>query len=398
MNENIIEILRSAEYGPDYVKFVSELDRNDYEEVNKILTRLQGKWNKKRKAHLFAFKPKPLVMAVIKSGKLPEKNPTAFFPTPAAAGMEVMRMADLVFNGELITFPENRCNVLEPSAGHGALAKLARQALPNATIDTVEFLEINQQVLRDEGFDPFCGDFMEFNTDYKKKYRYIFMNPPFSLKGDTTAYITHILHAHKMLDDYGQLVAIVPPGFMKNKTKKEMDFYNMVLELGTLVDLPAESFKESGTTIDTVIVEMGKSSWKAKPRDGYTSHFAYELRLVIDSEYELHMESERLLSKMLNANTFDREAATVFCEKAVEQINNDWHTFPPSRIDEYVDMLEWMFELDYKEEIQRHPERMEPQPLPEYDVQQEQQVIVEKPKVNVKEAKAVTPTLFEFAA
>lgn len=392
IEQEVKEVLRNAEYGSNYVRLEVELERSLYEKVNTVLTRLQGKWGKKEKAHVFPFNPKPVVLATLEVGKLPEKNPTAFFPTPKNLVNDMFRMADRYFSGELVV-DDSEIDILEPSAGQGSIAEGIREIFPNARIDTVEYLDINQKVLKEKGFDPWCGDFIEFNKDYSKKYRYIFMNPPFSLKHDKHAYITHVEHALNMLEDWGTLVAIVAPGFLHNNTKKERAFYDKVMELGELEEIPPGEFKESGTMIKTVMLTLTKRSWRTEPCNGFPSQMAWNFAITVDSWSELGQRREDLINRMVKKGTFDEKAAADFCESAIDELKRSGvYSFAYGRIDEYVLWCRREFQerLEYET-----GETVEPDV--EVPLEEEVPVIEVKPTLTVKELKKATPTLFDVA-
>lgn len=374
------------------------LERKLYDEVDQALSSLQGKWDKRLGGHSFAYDPTDVVYGLIESGVLPDKNPTAFFPTPDKVVQDMLLMDNIGYMSEKEYVYEIReymtGRILEPSAGTGAICSKLREIFPNAQIDTVEYLDINQLALKRQGFDPFCGDFMHFNTDHGITYNRIFMNPPFSLASDKKAYISHVMHAYEMLDDYGELYAILPIGFMNNSTKKELAFYDHVLENGLIQCLDKESFKDAGTLIDTVIVNLSKTNWKKKPSNGFKSHFSYELFLTIGSDHELQSKYEDTIRSM--ENKFNRDKAKAYFENVLEKLNKQYHLAPLSRMDEYIDTLEHFFILDWQEEENAGQE----------DHNVEQESFTEEPPQHatslkaktIKRAKKDTPNLFEFAS
>jgi len=279
-NETLLSLM-SIDETANAISLLSQVDRKTYEEINNIFTRLGGQWNKKANAHMFQINPRPLINAYLKTGNLPEKNPTAFFPTPSELSNEVLRLSEFSEN----YFEENcrKMKVLEPSGGVAGIA----DAIMNVSngyvdLDIVEILDINQSLLREKGYDPICMDFMEYNTDYEVKYDYVIMNPPFSLAGDSKAYITHVNHAFNMLNETGVLSAIIPLGFMRNSTKKEKEFLELVTQCGSIYKNPSNSFKESGTTIDTYTIVLNKSSlkWRDQKYQGEQNYHTWYGLLV----------------------------------------------------------------------------------------------------------------------
>jgi len=269
------------------VALLAQMDRKKYQEINEILERLGGKWNKKAKAHLFQVNPKPLIDAYLETGVLPEKNPTAFFPTPKELSDEVLRVSG--FSEEYFAEDAYKLKVLEPSGGVGGLADAIMEvSRGHVDLDVVEILDINQRLLRLKGYEPICMDFMEYNKDYSVKYDYIIMNPPFSLKGDNKAYITHIGHAFEMLNWRGALTAIVPIGFVRNQAKKDREFLELVAQCGQIYKNPAKSFKDSGINVETYTIVLSKNTleWRRKPYQEYTNFHVWHALLTFNNTRE----------------------------------------------------------------------------------------------------------------
>lgn len=69
--------------------------------------------------------------------------------------------------------------------------------------------------------------------------------------------IDHVLHAYKFLLPGGKLVAIMSKGFLAGEQKKRAGFRQFLAEHGKVVlELPSGTFQESGTMVETVVVEL----------------------------------------------------------------------------------------------------------------------------------------------
>lgn len=164
------------------------------------------------------------------------------FPTPAALAARVVEAAD-IRPGD---------SVLEPSAGTGALL----EALPEGV--KVQAVEISHALTRQlaqrfSGISLECSDFMQWEG--AGKFDRIIMNPPFSNQQD----IDHVTHALKFLKEGGKLVAIMSAGVEFRQDKKAAGFRELVERMGgTIERLPDDSFKESGTSVNTVLVTIDK--------------------------------------------------------------------------------------------------------------------------------------------
>jgi protein-L-isoaspartate O-methyltransferase len=179
------------------------------------------------------------------------------FITPLALAERVIEAADIQ--------PGQR--VLEPSAGMGNLLvpldrALAAQnsasgeATPGAA-DKVA-VEINPKLvecllrLGVFGLHVHQGDFLHCNGDLGKFDRVV-MNPPFVDQAD----IDHVTHALNFLKPGGKLVAIMSAGASFRQDRKASNFRALIEGLGgTMSELPEDSFKQLGTNVRTVLVEV----------------------------------------------------------------------------------------------------------------------------------------------
>ena len=227
-----------------------QLDRKLYLEVNEVLSRIGGKWKGgNTKAHLFPDDPADDLATVIDSGEMPSKNPTAFVPTPSGLAIRVVALA----GGSTLNRPEIR--ILEPSAGTGAIAEVVRTMAPKATLDLVELLPKHAETLRGRFGAVTEADFLEFSP--LAPYDAVVMNPPFSVASDRQTYIEHIARAFSFLKPQGTLVAIAPSSLSFRTDARTRALRDRIESSGgTISALPSDSFAESGTGVNTVIVTM----------------------------------------------------------------------------------------------------------------------------------------------
>jgi predicted RNA methylase len=179
---------------------------------------------------------------VAKAGVQVVVAPT-LFPTPFAVAQQVVGMADL----------RSGHRVLEPSAGTGNLVKAAIAECNDITIEAIELNVRVAQVLADAGFLVMNRDFLEEYPGGQGGiglYDRVVMNPPF----DKGADVKHVLHAVKFLKPDGRLVAVVAAGPRQREAFES--------KASAWVDLPAGSFKESGTDVNTAIVVIDREEWE----------------------------------------------------------------------------------------------------------------------------------------
>jgi len=198
-----------------------------------------GKWNRKEKGHVFTEDPTVKIEEVLLTGEtINKKQLYQFFETPKHLAEKICDMADI--GAEDL--------VLEPSAGHGAIAECVKSKL----LDCVEIDPEKCEVLRKKGLNVFNEDFMKFDRDME--WERIVMNPPFTKQQD----IDHVLRAFSFLAKGGHLVAVMSPGFTFRQNIKSTSFLRLVEEYGMCEELPEETFKESGTLVRTVLVTLSK--------------------------------------------------------------------------------------------------------------------------------------------
>lgn len=297
------------------------LDRAIYDEVNEVLVRLGGKWKTNRKAHIFDFyDPAPLLAAVQASGLMPPKNPTAFFPTPKPLVADMLRVAEVAGLHSRLTHDRRKARILEPSAGTGAIADAVCVAC-DAEIDCCEVLDLNRAVLESKGHVVVADDFLSWNPG--AVYDAIVMNPPFSLPGDKQAWLTHLLHAWSLLKDGGRLVCIAPAGARFRSDARLEAARDLILQYGGIDDIPAGTFKESGTGVATAFLWMNRTSqaWRDEEYQGWANYHQWLLFLHIDNT----RESTDAFQALIDQHAPDNDMLA-FLTKIVREVRElgDW--------------------------------------------------------------------------
>jgi protein-L-isoaspartate O-methyltransferase len=160
------------------------------------------------------------------------------FPTPLELAERMVELAAI----------EPGQDVLEPSGGSGRILRAIQTKHPDAALVAVEIKSHLADVLRTAYRVPtHCKDFLQCNGELGLFDR-ILMNPPFADGAD----IEHIQHALKFLKPGGRLVAICADGPRQNAKLKP------IVEAmgGEWEQLPANTFKESGTGVNTVLLSV----------------------------------------------------------------------------------------------------------------------------------------------
>lgn len=238
IDRNIIAVLESAEISGNRLVLTGQLDRKTYEAANKVLTAIGGKWNRSAKAHVFEEDAADLVDQVILSGEYTRtKQDFGQFDTPADLAERVVNTAD-VRPGMM---------VLEPSAGIGKIASVARQH--GGFVTCWEIDPKRAEKLDGIAHSLNVGDFLSSTptADFDR----VVMNPPFAKQAD----IDHVLHAAKFLAPGGRLVAIMSASVLFRSNRKSEEFRSFVASRrGEMKQLPDGSFTASGTTVNTALV------------------------------------------------------------------------------------------------------------------------------------------------
>lgn len=232
------------------VRILDQLERPLYQKVNEALEALGGKWNRKRKGHVFeTLDPKDMAdkidNAIVTGEVVCGKKLYDFFETPRDVALRLIQIADI----------RDDSLVLEPSAGRGAIAECIREFHPKTRINVIEIQELHRKTLNDRGFEVIGDDFLATGQVVPLHDR-IVMNPPFSGQKD----IDHVMHAFEtFLRPGGVLVSVMSQGVSFRGNNKSVNFRKFVgFNSGSICDLPAGSFKESGTGVNTVLVRMRK--------------------------------------------------------------------------------------------------------------------------------------------
>jgi hypothetical protein len=229
-----------------------QLDRKVYAEVKKALELIGGKW-KGGKTYGFVFKTDPTeLLAQIANGeKRNLKKEYQFYATPAALAENMVSIAELYTdNGGAFAG-----DILEPSAGQGAIVKAIHAVTGDAvTIYCYELMDINRGILEKmPGVKLIGDDFLKAAS--VEQYDRIIANPPFTKNQD----IDHILLMYNLLKPGGIMVTLSSPSWTFGSQKKHIEFRQWLVDVDAYIEeIPEDTFKESGTSIRTVLIKIRK--------------------------------------------------------------------------------------------------------------------------------------------
>lgn len=177
-----------------------------------------------------------------KSQRQKSREGNDYYATPEPVGMKMTEWAR----------PRAGESWLEPSAGHGAIARFFPADTVNHFVEPSGVLAgqlaVNTSGLHRE------GSFEEL--DLHNKYDVIVMNPPFGSGGATA--VAHLEKAVKHLRDGGRIVALLPEGPAADKRlDKFYEDVKGVYRRGS-VSLPAATFERAATRVKTRILVFDK--------------------------------------------------------------------------------------------------------------------------------------------
>lgn len=168
-----------------------------------------------------------------------------YFATPEPVGFKMAEWANIQ-QGE---------KVLEPSAGHGAIARFF-PARTDVTMVEPSY-ELSQRAALANGAARIVNEQFE-DLHISNKYDAIVMNPPYGSGGKTA--IEHVSKAAKHLRDAGRVVALIPRGGITDKRlaafMESEDAANLYLV--AKIDMPASTFERAGTAVNTQVLVFEK--------------------------------------------------------------------------------------------------------------------------------------------
>lgn len=136
-----------------------------------------------------------------KNSRTKAQEGTDYFATPEPVGLKMVELAD-IRPGE---------SAIEPSAGHGAIARWMPTTAERTAIEPSTALRPRLAMVFDGKI--IGSDFEDMHVS--NKFDAIVMNPPFGVGGKTA--IEHLAKAATHLRDGGRIVALIPQGGMADK-------------------------------------------------------------------------------------------------------------------------------------------------------------------------------------
>lgn len=239
---DVADVLSRATIAGTLLKLPDEkLDRTLYQKVDKVLTSLGGKWNRKQGGHVFDVDPTARLDEGLGRGSVISRTQTLqFFETPEALADDLVSRLDVR--------PDDVC--LEPSAGHGRIVAALKKAgafdITAIDVDADNVAAVMQQGIAIRLME---GDFLTIADPVT--YDVIAMNPPFRANQD----IRHVRHAWSLLRPGGRLGAIVSEHGFMGREREAIAWREWLAEVDAEIEVvPAGTFREGGTMVQTRLI------------------------------------------------------------------------------------------------------------------------------------------------
>lgn len=190
-----------------------------------------------------------------------------YFATAEPLGLKMVEWGGVV-EGE---------DTLEPSAGHGAIARWLPSTGRRTMVEPSPVLRSRLALAGFNDTDRIVAGVFE-DLDIGNKFDVVVMNPPFGTAGRTA--VDHMAKAYRHLRERGRLVALLPAGpaadkkleawlYEKaDKANKDGDFPYTKPELHRVADilLPGLAFGRAGTDVATRVVVIDKLAKDDQPK------------------------------------------------------------------------------------------------------------------------------------
>jgi len=252
---------------------------SNYDDISRLIAKAGGRYVTGRKQFVFdaGIDCADVLRRLVAGETVNFQQEYQFFATPEAKAIEAIKEVEKALG----TLRGKR--VLEPSAGEGALANVARRM--GADVVAIEAWNVNAIKLRAKGYDVIERDFLSVTPEEIGTFDAILANPPFTKNQD----IQHAMHMFQFIRPGGALSIIMSTAWLEGKTKAHAQFKEFLATQNVTVrQIEAGAFKESGTPVPTVRLDFRKVNVPRAAED-----FQYESApepVVEQEEFALTMQ------------------------------------------------------------------------------------------------------------
>lgn len=235
-----------------------------------------------------------------------------YFPTPEPIGYKMVEWLNLA-RGE---------KALEPSAGHGAIARWMPDDVNVHVVENSPELFPRLLMNATTANKAHNVNFEDFNI--ANKFDGIAMNPPYNYRGDKSNKMAmdHIAKAFRHLYDGGRVLAIVPAGPAFGKRFDKWLEETPTAHYSGEVKLPSGAFSRAGTGVATRIIMIDRLPKKQKPSNYFvrydlSSHS--DVKELFEAIRDLDMPEREVVEKKP-----DYKRAVEGRKLEVENVNGVW--------------------------------------------------------------------------
>ena len=243
---------------------VERIDVPLYQKVKRQIELIGGKW-KGGKIQAFEFKEDPSVhFDKISAGqKVNIAKEFQWYETNPKRSDEVIELAKI----------EEGMNILEPSAGQGALIAAVYRAFPyyptgpnhkpGVTVDYFELMDLNNKILSEkiQANERWSSSTCWMGDDFLKpndvewfydRYDRVVANPPFSKNQD----IMHFQQMYNFVKPGGRIVSFMSNNWREGSQKLQVSFQDFLKKRGRrIIEVPVGEFKNVSLPNCIVIVD-----------------------------------------------------------------------------------------------------------------------------------------------
>jgi predicted RNA methylase len=249
IDPDVLDVIRSATVDGRALRLDGALERKLYERVDLALSAVGGRWDRYKRAHLFPVGAADAIAGLLATGQVVTDAERGYYPTPEPVVAQLLDLADL----------EPSCEVLEPSAGRGAIA--GPVAARGAIVDCIELDAARAEHIRAGGYARQVTNADFLSVKVERRYQRAIMNPPFADRQD----IRHVERALRFVQPGGLVVAVMFGSLSFRTDRVTRDFRARVQEArGTVTELPDDAFPAVG--VRTVIVVIPVRDAPPAPR------------------------------------------------------------------------------------------------------------------------------------
>jgi predicted RNA methylase len=238
IDPDILDIIRSAAVDGMTLRLPDQLDPKVYKRTDLVIRAAGGQWNRYKRAHQFPGDAANAIAELLATGQVITDDDRGYFPTPEPIVERLLALAEI----------EPGCELLEPSAGRGAIAKPAVGR--GAIVDCVEIDEARAEHIRSAGYarKVITADFLDVKVE--RRYQRAVLNPPFGNRQD----VRHVERALRFVEPGGLVVAVMSANLTFLSDRLTKDFRARVQEArGTITELPDDAFPSKVRTVVAVI-------------------------------------------------------------------------------------------------------------------------------------------------